>query len=358
MEHKTGATDVLLRYEEGGGFMMAGYAASQAPIFTLYGDGTVIFRNPMLDVPPAQGSTMTFNPLRTAKLSEEQIGELLTLALGEGGLAAARPKYDNMMVSDASTAVFTIDAGGIKKAVSIYALGMEPQAGDPDTIAKTAFKKLADRLADFDQGGSITTAVYEPEAYRASIIESPGMVAPDMIDWPWADLTVADFKSDADPNGLSFPHHTLTTDEVAKLGVKDFEGGFNGLVLARIGRQALHLGASPPPRRRQGRLGADTHSQASHEAGPVTGRPRGMMAAPDRDRCDLGGATVGVIIIREMVGTSPRSWSDAARQAVATASKTVRNIQTVEVVKSSAVVEDGEIVEYRVELKIGFEYEG
>jgi hypothetical protein len=67
---------------------------------------------------------------------------------------------------------------------------------------------------------------------------------------------------------------------------------------------------------------------------------------------------VGVIIIREMVGTSPHSWSDAARQAVATASKTVRNIQTVEVVKSSAVVENGEIVEYRVEVKIGFEYEG
>jgi flavin-binding protein dodecin len=67
---------------------------------------------------------------------------------------------------------------------------------------------------------------------------------------------------------------------------------------------------------------------------------------------------MGVIIIREMVGTSPRSWSDAARQAVATASRTVRNIRSVEVVKSSASVEDNEIVEYRVELKIGFEYEG
>jgi dodecin len=66
----------------------------------------------------------------------------------------------------------------------------------------------------------------------------------------------------------------------------------------------------------------------------------------------------GVIIIREMVGTSPRSWSDAARQAVATASRTVRNIRTVEVVKSSAAVENGQITEYRVELKIGFEYEG
>ena len=69
-------------------------------------------------------------------------------------------------------------------------------------------------------------------------------------------------------------------------------------------------------------------------------------------------APVGVIIIREMVGTSPRSWSDAARQAVATASKTVRNIVSVEVVKSTARIEDGEIVEYQVQLKIGFEYEG
>ena len=76
-------------------------------------------------------------------------------------------------------------------------------------------------------------------------------------------------------------------------------------------------------------------------------------ATSDRRRSPMG-----VIIIREMVGTSPRSWSDAARQAVATASRTVRNIRTIEVVKSTAGVEDGEIVEYRVELKIGFEYEG
>lgn len=67
---------------------------------------------------------------------------------------------------------------------------------------------------------------------------------------------------------------------------------------------------------------------------------------------------MGVIIIRELVGTSPTSWSDAARQAVATASKTVRNIRSVEVVKSSARIEDGEIVEYQVEVKLHFEYEG
>lgn len=67
---------------------------------------------------------------------------------------------------------------------------------------------------------------------------------------------------------------------------------------------------------------------------------------------------VGVIIIREMVGSSPDSFSDAVRQAVATASRTVRNIREVEVVKSTARVTDGQITEYRVEVKIHFEYEG
>ena len=53
---------------------------------------------------------------------------------------------------------------------------------------------------------------------------------------------------------------------------------------------------------------------------------------------------MAVVIVREMVGLSPRSWSDAARRAVETAGKTVRNIEGIEVVKSTADVEDGEIV--------------
>jgi flavin-binding protein dodecin len=67
---------------------------------------------------------------------------------------------------------------------------------------------------------------------------------------------------------------------------------------------------------------------------------------------------MGVVIIREMVGSSPRSWSDAAQQAVTTAARTVRNITSVEVIRSTARVENGEIVEYRVEIKIAFEYDG
>ncbi len=244
VEHKTGATDVILRYDEGGGFMMAGFAASQAPPFTLYGDGTVIFRNPMLEMPAAQGSVQTFNPMRTAKLSEEQIQELLILALGEGGLAAARPNYENNMVADAGTTIFTIDAGGIQKTVSIYALGLDDPSGQ-DAVARTAFKKFADRLADFDQGGSIATDVYTPDAYRVSLIESPGIVAPDTREWPWTDLTVADFKPAADPNGLQFPHRTMAPAEIDMLNVKDYAGGFNGLVLRGTDKKLYTVALRP-----------------------------------------------------------------------------------------------------------------
>ena len=67
---------------------------------------------------------------------------------------------------------------------------------------------------------------------------------------------------------------------------------------------------------------------------------------------------MGVIIIREMVGSSPESWSAAAADAVERAAITVRNIRQVEVVRHTAKVEDGRVTEYEVELKVFFEYEG
>jgi dodecin len=67
---------------------------------------------------------------------------------------------------------------------------------------------------------------------------------------------------------------------------------------------------------------------------------------------------MGTIIVREMVGSSPESWSAAAADAVARASHTVRNIRHIEVIRHTARVEDGRIAEFQVHLKIHFEYEG
>ena len=44
IDHKTGATDVVLRLESGGGFVPIDFLASQAPTFTLFGNGVIVFQ--------------------------------------------------------------------------------------------------------------------------------------------------------------------------------------------------------------------------------------------------------------------------------------------------------------------------
>ncbi len=71
---------------------------------------------------------------------------------------------------------------------------------------------------------------------------------------------------------------------------------------------------------------------------------------------DVPGAVVKVI---EVVGSSSSSFSDAVRNAVAVASRTIRNIKGVDVISSSAEVgPNGEITTYKVDCKIAFVLEG
>lgn len=62
--------------------------------------------------------------------------------------------------------------------------------------------------------------------------------------------------------------------------------------------------------------------------------------------------TVAKVI--ELVGESKVSWDDAVRNAVREASKTVDNLTGVEVVNMTANVDNSEIVEYKVNLKLAF----
>jgi flavin-binding protein dodecin len=63
----------------------------------------------------------------------------------------------------------------------------------------------------------------------------------------------------------------------------------------------------------------------------------------------------GVVKVIELVGSSPNSFSDAVRNAVKTAATTLRNIQGVDVISSSADVDDnGDLVNYKVNVKISF----
>ncbi len=62
--------------------------------------------------------------------------------------------------------------------------------------------------------------------------------------------------------------------------------------------------------------------------------------------------------VTEVIGTSSESWADAARNAVETAAKSVRDLRIAEVIREDVTIQDGKLVNYRVRLAISFKYEG
>lgn len=61
--------------------------------------------------------------------------------------------------------------------------------------------------------------------------------------------------------------------------------------------------------------------------------------------------------VTEVIGVSSDSWEDAARKAVATAGKSIRDLRIAEVVREDVTIEDGSITSFRVRLGISFKYE-
>ncbi len=59
----------------------------------------------------------------------------------------------------------------------------------------------------------------------------------------------------------------------------------------------------------------------------------------------------------EVVGFSETSWEDAARAAIATVDKSVRDMRVAEVLKMDMRLEDNRIVGYRTKLKVSFKLE-
>ena len=59
----------------------------------------------------------------------------------------------------------------------------------------------------------------------------------------------------------------------------------------------------------------------------------------------------------ELVGTSDASWEQAAKNAVETAGKSLKNLRIAEVSKLDMKVEDGKVVAYRAKVSLSFKYE-
>jgi dodecin len=65
----------------------------------------------------------------------------------------------------------------------------------------------------------------------------------------------------------------------------------------------------------------------------------------------------GVYRVTEIVGVSSESWEAAAKVAVETAAKTVRELRIAEVVRQDLTIENGGVVNYRIRLGISFKYD-
>jgi flavin-binding protein dodecin len=61
--------------------------------------------------------------------------------------------------------------------------------------------------------------------------------------------------------------------------------------------------------------------------------------------------------VTEVIGISSESWEAAAKSAVETAAKSVRDLRIAEVVRQDVAIEDGTVKNYRVRLAISFKYE-
>ena len=61
--------------------------------------------------------------------------------------------------------------------------------------------------------------------------------------------------------------------------------------------------------------------------------------------------------VTEVIGTSTVSWEDAAKNAVETAAKTLRDLRVGEVMKLDLTIEGGKVTNYRARVSISFKYE-
>lgn len=65
----------------------------------------------------------------------------------------------------------------------------------------------------------------------------------------------------------------------------------------------------------------------------------------------------GVYRVTEVIGTSAKSWEDAASNAVEAAARSLRDLRIAEVSKLDMKVENGKVVAYRARVSLSFKYE-
>ncbi|MCU0504184.1 MAG: hypothetical protein MUE82_00190 [Chloroflexi bacterium] len=174
--HPTGANELVLRQELGGGFVPYEWILSNLPIVSIYGDGRVITQGPRIEIYPGPA----LPNLRVARISEDGLQKILAAA-AEAGILGNDAHYDYPGIADAPTTIFTVNAGGATSRVSAYALGI----GEDASMIPPADAAARAELADF----------------AAKLGDLPGWLGPDVVsaDEPFDFASIRVYAQAADP---------------------------------------------------------------------------------------------------------------------------------------------------------------
>ena len=222
IDHATGQTDIVLRFDIGpdvGVSDLGGEQFQPGPEFTLYGDGTVVFRNERAALPPAEGAIVRAHPFKIAQLSEDQIQSLLRFALGEGGLTEACDRYETRDIDGFASGVLIVRTGGLVKRV--------------EGVSASPLYGLVEHLLNFDRETGIPTKTWKSDRYWGNLLEAAPFIEGGLlphprdagiVPWPWPDIDPAEFVVPAGLGSWGDTRRIMSADEAAVLGLSD-DGG-------------------------------------------------------------------------------------------------------------------------------------
>lgn len=177
--HPTDADELVLRIEQTGGFVPLDALVTRMPGVSLYGDGRFIVTGPQIEIfpPPALPN------LLVTELSEEGIQAILQEAQ-HVGLLDGDATYEDVPVADATTTVFTVNAGGQTSTVSVYALGMGDEIegiSDEERQIRRKLQEFSARMMDLPRWLP-ESAIVEPETdyqiERLQLVSQPSHLVP------------------------------------------------------------------------------------------------------------------------------------------------------------------------------------
>lgn len=190
IDHPTGADELVLRMENGGGFVPIEYNLRAIPGVSLFGDGRLIVEGPMIEIYP--GPAMP--NLQVSRLTEEAIQAILAEA-EKAGLLAGDASYDYPCVADLPTTTFTVLSDGQTHTVSAYALGFEEgttgSCGDVeiDVDARARLLEFSRKLGDFrnwlPEGSISAEEPYTPAEMRVYVRAYVGNPELEQSAVPW-----------------------------------------------------------------------------------------------------------------------------------------------------------------------------